>query len=73
MIENYETLANAVILQAAEDYRKALHTLSLYPHDRAARGEKQSIIRFFRSGWFKILTNLDPEMLIERLNKEVTA
>ena len=73
MITLYENLANAIVLQATEDYRKALRTLSLYPHDRKANGEKQSITRFFRSGWFKVLTDLDPEALIERLNKEVSA
>ena len=67
----YEKLANAIILQAVEDYRKARRTLSLYPYDRDASSEEQSIIRFFRSDRFKILTNLDPEALIERLNKEV--
>jgi len=73
MIKNYENLANAIILQAVVDYRKALRTLSLYPYNREARGKEQSIRRFFRSGWFKVLTNLDPEALIERLNKEVAA
>ena len=73
MIKNYENLANAIILQAVEDYRKVLRTLSLYPHDRDTRSEKQSVTRFFRSDWFKVLTNLDPETLIERLNKEVAA
>lgn len=73
MITPYEALANAIILQAVEDYRKALRTLSLYPHDSKARGRKASITRFFRSGWFKVLTNLDPEALIGRLNEEVSA
>jgi len=73
MNDNYQNLANAIILQAVDDYRKALRTLSLYPYDRDACSEEQSIKRFFRSGWFKVLTNLDPEALIERLNKEVAA
>ena len=67
----YESLANAIILQAVEDYRKSRQTLSLYPYNRDARSEEQSITRFFRSGWFKVLTNLGPDVLIKRLNEEV--
>lgn len=71
MITPYEALANAIILQAVEDYRKARRILSLYPCDRDAQSEEQSVTRFFQSDWFKVLTNLDPEALINRLNKEV--
>lgn len=73
MIDNYEKLANAIILQAVEDYRKSLRTLSLYPHDRDAGSNNVNILRFFRSGWFRVLTNLDSEILIRRLNEEVVA
>ena len=71
MNDNYNNLANAIILQAVKDYRKALRTLSLYPHNRSAQYESRSIEQFFRSGWFKVLTNLHTEALIKRLNKEV--
>lgn len=73
MNDNYQNLANAIILQAVTDYRKDRRTLALYPHDRDAQSEKRSIERFFRSGWFKVLTNLDPEMLIKKLKSEVAA
>ena len=55
----YEELANAIVLQAVKDYR--LH------HDEQALA---SIERFFRSGWFGVLTNINPEVLIARLRKE---
>lgn len=71
MTNSYENLANAVILKAAEDYRKSLRTLSQYPYDHNACSERKSIEQFFRSDYFVILSNLDPEALIERLNKEV--
>ena len=32
--------------------------------------ELASIERFFRSGWFGVLTRIDPEMLISKLRKE---
>ena len=60
-MENIELLANAIILQAVKDYR---HTYS--PQCRA------EIKRFFRSEWFHVLTRLDGEMLITRLENERT-
>ena len=70
---NYENLANAIVLQAAKDYRKALRTLSFNPHNRSAQYECRSIEQFFRSGWFGVLTRLDPELLIRKLKAEVAA
>ena len=72
-MKNYENLAHAIILLAVRDYRKVLHTLSLYPHNRAAQYERGNIEQFFRSGWFGILTSLDPEILISKLKAEVVA
>ena len=71
-ISPYEDLANAIVLTAVEDYREVLRLLSLNPNNNVAVGEVRSIERFFRSGYFGILTKLDPEMLIKRLNEEVT-
>lgn len=65
----YEELANAIILQAVKDYRKALRTLSRYPYNRPAQYERGRIERFFRSEWFGVLTRLDPETLIHRLKQ----
>lgn len=61
MYENFELLANAIILQAVRDYR---HTYS--PQVRA------EIKRFFRSEWFRTLTRVDGEMIIARLENERT-
>ncbi len=55
----YEELANAIVLQAVKDYRL---------HDDEQ--ELASIERFFRSGWFGVLTRIDPEMLIAKLREE---
>ena len=73
MKDNYENLANAIVLQAVKDYRKALRTLSLHPHNRSAQYERRSIEQFFYSGWFGVLTSIDPEILITKLNAEVKA
>ena len=55
----YENLANAIVLQAVKDYRLT--------DDEAELAE---IERFFRSDWFGVLTDVDPEYLIRRLQKE---
>lgn len=59
MMDPYEKLANAIIMQAAKDYRNTNN-----PSDIA------SIERFFRSDWFSALTSVDPEFLIKRLREE---
>ena len=73
MYDNYNSLANAIVLQAVKDYRKALRTLSMNPNNRSAQYERRHIEQFFRSGWFGVLTSIDPEMLITKLKAEVTA
>jgi hypothetical protein len=71
MIDPYENLANAIVLDAVKDYRKALKTLRMNPKSKSALAEKDEIERFFRSGWYQLLTKVDGEMLIEKLNEEV--
>ncbi len=70
---NYENLANAIILQAVKDYRMALKSLKANPRNRTAMADKDEIERFFRSGWFSVLTSVDGEMLIRSLQMEVEA
>ena len=67
----YESLANAVIAQAAEDYRRLLKRAKKNPANREALDEALQIERFFRSGWYQRLTNVDGEYLIRRLQDEV--
>ena len=68
-IKNYENLANAIVIQAAKDYRKALRKYKRQPENKAAKSEIREIERFFRSNWYKMLTDLDGEMLIARLRE----
>lgn len=70
-MDGYERLANAIIIQAAKDYRAALRRLHRKPNNKDAKAEKESIERFFRSYWFRALTEVDGEMLIRKLNEEV--
>lgn len=66
----YERLANAIILQAVTDYRNARKTLKIRPKDGDAMYTAKEVIAFFRSDYFKVLTSIDPEVLISKLRKE---
>ena len=70
----YKNLANAIILQAARDWRTAYratkHAQGTY--SREAWSRVYDCERFFRSAWFRTLTNdnIDGIKLIKRLRKE---
>ncbi len=55
----WERLANAIIWQAAEDYRT-----------KESRTELEKLDRFFRSAGFSALCGLDGETLLARLKEE---
>ena len=67
----YENLANAVIAQAADDYRRLLKRAKKNPANREALDEALQIERFFRSGWYQRLTNVDGEFLIRKLQEDI--
>lgn len=70
-LDPYEALANAIIMQAVKDYRDALRKLKRGRKNTDAERTKAEVERFFRSGLFSALTEIDPEMLIRKLNEEV--
>ena len=57
--ENYVLLADAVIVQAAKDYR------------RASTPQIREVLKnFFLSEWFCVLTDMDGKKLYNRLERE---
>lgn len=70
-MEGYIELVNAIIIQAAKDYRAALCRLKENPIDRRALYVRGKIESFFYTEYFNVLTNVDPYMIIERLKAEV--
>ena len=70
-MDSYERLANAIVLQAVKDYRTALKRVARHPKDRDGLATKNECERFFRSGWFGVLTGIDPETLMIKLQMEV--
>lgn len=72
MTEPYQNLANAVILMAVKDYRYALKKLKKRPCHGPAKDMKNEVERFFRSDWYRELTSVDGNVLIKKLQAEVS-
>ena len=68
----YERMGNAVILQVVTDYRVALWNVKRNPKNKDAIEDALRIERFFRSGWYQVLTSVNGEYLIRRLREEVS-
>lgn len=58
--KNYEDLANAIIIQAVKDYRRT-----------KSPQVRNEIKRFFKSEWFTMLSNVDGDVILKKLEREV--
>lgn len=68
----YENLANAIILQAVKDFRKCIKTVKRNGRNKEqAIREMREIVDFIKSPWFRVLTSLDPQILLKKLEEEV--
>ena len=67
---NWEDYANAIIVQAAEDYRQARKKLREQPKDPEALVTIMEVEDFFFSPWFGMLTTLKGEKLLKMLKEE---
>lgn len=70
-MDQFEGLANAIVIQAAVDYRLALKHLRQNPLFQPAIRMSYEVERFFRSDWFSILTRINGIELLARLKTEV--
>ena len=70
-IDPYKELANAIILQAVEDYRKWEKEYSDSRDDQKLRKSLVELNEFFCSEWFELLTDLDGEQLLARVKAEL--
>ena len=69
-MDPYEKLADSIVLQAVKDYRQAMKTLKKHPKNESARVMRTDCERFFRSGCFYELTEIDGKALLKRLKEE---
>lgn len=70
--EPYEKLANAIILQAVKDWRTAYRACRRSYRDTVSRNHMYECESFFRSNWFKTLTNgnIDGKKLVQALKEQ---
>ena len=71
-LDSLTALANAIIVQAAKDYRRALRKQKKDPGNVSAKIPIEEAEQFFRSEWYRLLTTVDGETLIKQLREEVT-
>ncbi len=70
MTEEFENLANAVILQAVKDWRWAVKVLKKRSRYLPAREMREDCEKFFRSEWFGQLTGIDGSFILQKLKQE---
>ena len=70
MIDPYEKLANAIIMQAVKDYRAANKKLKKQPTNKDAELMVLDTEKFFRSDWFTALTDVDGAVILRKLQEE---
>lgn len=71
MDENYQALANAIILQAVKDFRPAYRRLKSHPNDKLAQNTVREITQFFCSQYFSVLSDLDGPALLNQIMREI--
>ncbi len=69
-VYNLSLLANAIIKQAADDYRDAKRNIKEKTLVEINRREIENIEKFFRSEFCKSITEVDMEYVIKRLREE---
>lgn len=76
-MDSYQALANAIVELAVKDYKTALKYHFRHPDKQEYENDVASLERFFRSGWYGMLTDLDGEYLMNgvrtMVRKEVAA
>ena len=67
---DYEAIKNAIIEQAVKDYRWARAVLAKDAKNADAIDMRADTEQFFHSAWFALLTSLDGEWLLQKLEGE---
>ena len=70
----YHDLANAIVRTAAEDYRSVVQSLHMRRLSETSRAqllkERKNLLKFFHSPWYAILTDVDADYIIEKIDDE---
>ena len=66
----FEMLANAIVKQAADEYRNARKALIRMPNAGHLKEQILDVEKFFHSERYQLLTSVDGEYLLRRLEEE---
>ena len=66
-IKGLDNLANAIVVKAADDYKKAYMR---YLKKKDSQSELDTLRHFFRSQWCMALTDVNTELLMQDIEKE---
>lgn len=69
-MDGMQNLCNAIVMQAAKDYRANVGRLRKRPEDSMARADIRELKQFFCSSWFTVLSDADGNYILQRLRKE---
>lgn len=72
--EGARALAAAIIETACDDYVRSRKTAALNKNKSRAEQaawEVEDILRFFHSNWYGTLCDLDPDILLEEMDRQV--
>lgn len=70
-MSGYEALANAIIIQAAKDFRAAYKRMKRFPNDVRTQDEVRELTKFFFSQWFEMLSDVDGPSLLRKMKEEI--
>ncbi len=71
MVNPFEELAQAIILQAVKDYRQYNKKMVKEPDEQKLRKRRKELEKFFLSSWYAVLTDLNGKHLLHRLQAEM--
>ncbi len=63
----WEDLANAIVVQAVDDYLAAQKVMNDDPDNCNARLVQKDILAFLKSDWYRELTGVDPRSIVRHL------
>ena len=69
--DNIQMLANAIVLQAAKDYRELCRKIENNPNNCEIRREIKMIEDFFLNGGVDIFTTADGATILKRLKEQL--
>lgn len=67
----WQSLANAIMVQACEDYRTVCEMVKLKPRAKYWREERRKLLEFFKSEYCSLLSKVDVDVLVEKINKDM--